>query len=176
MRLLHRWLCAAALAAATAPAMLNAQAQTSGTRFGVEADLGAATYAGLGVGGFVKFHLADLSEHPVTGRASFDYYLTGCAACGSYWQISGDGLYDIQSGSANTKPYVGAGIAYSHFSFADCDACSSGGVDLDILGGLNFKADTKLMPFAEVKLAVGGSVGDGVYGGTVFVIKGGVHL
>lgn len=174
--------------ALVAPAAAHAQAQTSGTRFGVEAAY--ADHFNLGAGAFVKFHLADMSGHPITGRVSFDYFFPsssnfGCGFdnCGvsvHYWQLSADALYDIAS-NGNVKPYVGAGLGYAHFSesFSDCPLCgtftgSSGGIGLNILGGLNFMANSKLMPFVEIKLGLGGGVAD--FGGSEFVIKGGIHL
>ncbi|HEY4101722.1 MAG TPA: hypothetical protein VGM20_12690 [Gemmatimonadales bacterium] len=171
--------------AIVAPVAAHAQAQTAGTRFGVEAAY--ADHFNLGVGAFVKFHLAELSGHPITGRASFDYYFPGsynyCAldACDvkqHYFQISADGLYDISS-KGNVKPYVGAGLVYSHYSIGNSDNCpgcdfGSGGVGLDIMGGLNFMANSKLMPFVEAKLGLGGSVG--AYGSGEFVLKGGIHF
>ena len=168
--------------ALVAPAAAHAQAQTSGTRFGVEAAL-ANHSLGFGVGAFVKFHVAELNEHPITGRASFDYYFPSSSFYGSgthFWEISADGLYDITAKS-NIKPYVGAGISYDHFSFTcnidgfDCGVSSSG-VGLDIVGGLNFMANSKLMPFVELKLGLGGGAGGGAYSSGDFLIKGGIHF
>ncbi|MGH7593672.1 MAG: hypothetical protein ACRELE_07465 [Gemmatimonadales bacterium] len=166
--------------ALAAPAAAHAQAQTSGTRFGVEAAY--ADHFNFGVGAFVKFHLAELSGKPLTGRASFDYYFpgsyggfTGFSYSQKYFQISGDALYDLTANS-NVHPYLGAGLVYSHYSI-DCTGCigiGSGGVGLDILGGLNFMANSKLMPFVEVNLGLGG--GAGTYGSGEFVIKGGIHF
>ncbi|HEY3933796.1 MAG TPA: hypothetical protein VGL65_04195 [Gemmatimonadales bacterium] len=170
------------------PSAAHAQAQTSGTRFGVEAAY--ADHFNLGVGAFVKFHLAELSGKPLTGRVSFDYYFPSsnnfdcgfdnCGVSVHYFQIAADGLYDISS-KGNVKPYVGAGLDYAHFSesFSDCPECGTfsggtGGIGLDILGGLNFMANSKLMPFVEVKLGLGGGVA--AYSGSEFVLKGGIHF
>jgi opacity protein-like surface antigen len=192
MRFAHAFLAAAAVALPAST--LHAQAQASGTRFGVDASL--ADHFGLGVGAFVKFHLADMSGHPITGRVSFDYYFPGsiddgcdglsdleCTACGAdcasasqhYWEISADGLYDIANAKSDLKPYVGAGLAYSHYSEGDFDcggAC--GGIGVNILGGINFMANSKLMPFVEIKLGIGGSIA--AFGGSVVSLKGGVHF
>src|ERR1041385_4192396 len=98
-----------------APTAAHAQAQTAGTRFGVEAALADHHY-GFGVGAFIKFHLTDVSEHPITGRVSFDYFFPSNACgdfggdCGlKYWEVSADGLFDLTNKSSNLKPYVGAG-------------------------------------------------------------------
>lgn len=174
--------------AMVAPGAVVAQAQTAGTRFGVEAAY--ADHFNLGVGAFVKFHVTDINTHPITGRVSFDWYFPSssdfgcdfddCGVSVHYFQIDADGLYDIQS-KGNVKPYVGAGLDYAHFSesFSDCAECgtytgSNGGIGLNILGGLNFMANSKLMPFVEVKLGLGGGVAD--FGGSEFVIKGGIHF
>jgi hypothetical protein len=111
--------------ALAAPAAAHAQAQTSGTRFGVEVAL-ANKSLGFGVGAFVKFHVADVSEHPITGRASFDYYFPSSDFCGAftgscgykYWEASADGLIDITNKSSNIKPYVGVGLTYANVSFS----------------------------------------------------------
>jgi hypothetical protein len=169
--------------ALVAPAAAHAQAQTSGTRFGVEAAL-ANNSLGFGVGAFVKFHVAELNEHPITGRVAFDYYFPSSSNFGNstglhYYEAAADGLYDITAKS-NIKPYVGAGISYDHFSFScnfegiDC-GYSHSGVGLDIVGGINFMANAKLMPFVELKLGLGGGAG-GAYNSGNFIIKGGIHF
>jgi hypothetical protein len=170
----------------------HAQAQGEGTRFGVAVSY--ADHFDLGVGAFVKFHLADLNAHPLTGRVGVDYYFPGSSGDGvcyndlgepyscdgggyttHYLRIDIDGLYDIANPSSNLKPYVGAGLGYSHFSFGyDCPGCGNGGIGLNILGGINFMANSKLMPFAEIKLGLAGGVGS--YGGDTFILKGGIHF
>lgn len=160
----------------------SAQAQNSGTRFGVEAAYGTQSI-GFGVGAFVKFHLAEISEHAITGRVAFDYYFPGSSYCGAftgscgykYFEIAGDGLFDITNPKSDIKPYVGAGLTWAHSSFGSdfcggfggsCPGASTFG--LDVVGGINFMADKKLMPFVEVKL-------DARSGGA-FIIKGGIHF
>ena len=168
----------AAVGLALVASSANAQAQTSGTRFGLEAAY--ANHYNLGVGAFVKFHLTEFNDRPLTGRVSFDYYFpgdygyTGANYSQKFFQVAGDALYDITA-SGDTKPYIGAGVVYSHYS-VDCSGCYSsgnGGIGLDIMGGLNFMANSKLMPFVEAKLGLGGSTGG--YGNQ-FVIKGGIHF
>ena len=169
----------AALGLALIAPSANAQAQTSGTRFGVEASL-ANHSVGVGAGAFLKFHLAEISEHAITGRASFDYFFPGSGycvyTCGSvhYWEAAIDGLIDIVA-KGDAKPYVGAGLTYGSFSYGN--ACVVGGVDycasahntfLDVVGGVNFMANSKLMPFVEVKL-------DLQSGGNL-TVKGGIHF
>jgi hypothetical protein len=171
----------AVLGLALVASSASAQAQTSGTRFGVEAAFGANNSVGIGVGAFIKFHLAELNEHPITGRVSFDYFFPGSSYCGGfsgcgvhYFKVAGDGLYDIANPSSNIKPYIGAGLEYTHISFgsAYCDAfgagCGSGNLGLDLVGGINFAANSKLMPFVEINLAASS--------GSEFLIKGGIHF
>jgi len=171
---------AAAVAALVAlqPSAANAQAQTSGTRFGVEAALGTNNNVGIGAGAFVKFHLAEISEHPITGRATFDYFFPSSSNFGGYtahyWQIEADGLYDIVNKSSTTKPYIGAGITYSKWSYGGgyCNlfgiSCSTSWTGLDFVGGLNFMSNSKLMPFVEAKIDVSG--------GSEFLIRAGIHF
>jgi hypothetical protein len=170
---------AAALGLVVTAQSASAQAQTSGTRFGVEAAFATNNDIGIGAGAFVKFHLADISEHPITGRAVFDYYFPSSSNFGGYsykyWELAADGLFDIATAKADLKPYVGAGVTYAHASFAD-DYCSfyhidcggGGSTGLHVVGGLNFMANAKLMPFVEAKLEL--------KSGGEFIIKGGIHF
>ena len=172
----------AALGLAMIAPSAHAQAQTSGTRFGIEAAFGANNNVGIGVGAFIKFHLAEISEHPITGRVSFDYFFPGNSYCGGltgcgvhYFIVTGDALYDIANPHSDIKPYVGAGIEYTAISFgssfcsgAFCDNYGASSVGLDLVGGINFAANTKLMPFVELKLGAGS--------GSEFLIKGGIHF
>lgn len=164
--------------AVVAPAA-NAQAQASGTRFGVEAAYATSGNVGIGAGAFVKFRLAEISGRAITGRAAFDYYFPGSSACGGfdscgykYWELAADGLLDIVA-SGNTKPYVGAGLTYAHSGFSSdyCDTfvdCSGSSTGLHIVGGLNFMANAKMMPFVEAKIHLSS--------GSQFIIKGGIHF
>lgn len=157
-----------------APSAAQAQAQTSGTRFGVEASL-ADNSIGLGIGAFVKFRLAEISERAITGRASFDYYFPSSSHWDGgyhYYEISGDGLLDIANKQSDVKPYVGAGLTYSNASGGYCNGvgidCGSGDFGLDVLGGINFMGNSKLMPFVEAKF--------NLRGGGLFMLKGGIHF
>lgn len=146
-------------------------AQAQGVRFGVEAAW--ANDFDFGVGAFGKFALAELSEKAITGRVSFDYYFPGKAfgVSQKYWELNGDALLDIVNKSSSIKPYVGAGILYSHYSVdVGCGSYCSGSsndVGANLIGGINF-GKTKLMPFLEAKyeLRTGGE----------FVLKGGIHF
>ena len=166
----------AAVALAVVTPAANAQAQTAGTRFGVEAAFATKGDVGIGAGAFVKFHLADISDHPITGRAVFDYYFPSSSNFGGYsykyWELAADGLFDIATSKADLKPYVGAGLTYAHSSFdsgycgiVDCGGSSTG---LHIVGGLNFMANAKLMPFVEAKIELSS--------GSQFILKGGIHF
>ncbi len=176
---------AAAALVAFQPSAARAQAQTAGTRFGVEAAYGDHN-VNFGVGAFVKFHLVELSEHPITGRVAFDYFFPGnggydCVDCGyslKYWEADADGLYDIAS-KGNVKPYLGAGLTYAHESVSFnsgycngfgvfCPTYGNGNFGLNVLGGLNFMANSKLMPFVEAKYEL--------RSGGEFMLKGGIHF
>jgi proline racemase len=173
----------AALGLALVASSASAQAQTSGTRFGVEAAFGANNSVGIGVGAFVKFHLADISEHPITGRVTFDYFFPGSSYCGGdcsyhYFKVAADGLYDIANASSNIKPYVGAGLELTHDSFGyndpdycgvfDCGSVGGSYFGLNLVGGINFAGNSKLMPFVEINLAAST--------GSEFLIKAGIHF
>ncbi|HEY4320448.1 MAG TPA: hypothetical protein VGM77_04640 [Gemmatimonadales bacterium] len=174
---------AAVLGLAVVTSSASAQAQTSGTRFGVEGAFGLNDNVGIGVGAFVKFHLADLSEHPITGRASFDYFFPGSSFCGGfdgcgvhYFKVALDGLYDIANAKSNVKPYVGAGLELTRYTFGDSycgdgfydGSCSYSNFGLDLVGGINFAGNSKLMPFVELNLGAGS--------GSEFLVKAGIHF
>jgi hypothetical protein len=155
----------------------HAQAQTSGTRFGVEAAFGSNNNVGIGAGAFVKFHLAEISERAITGRVNFDYFFPSSSKFGGftthYWEAEGSGLLDIVA-KGTTKPYVGAGLTYSRWSYsytnAYCPGCagSASNTNLHLLGGINFMNNSKLMPFVEAKIELGN--------GSELIFKGGVHF
>jgi hypothetical protein len=174
----------AALGLALIAPSARAQAQTAGVRFGVEAAFGTNNSVGIGAGAFVKFHLAEISEHPITGRVAFDYFFPSSSNFGGfsthYWQLAADGLFDIATAKADMKPYVGAGLTYSSWSYGyDTSYCNIYGqsfcanntvstTGLHAVGGINFMANSKLMPFVEVKV--------GLSSGTELIIKGGIHF
>lgn len=173
----------AALGLALVAQTASAQAQTEGTRFGVEAALGTNNSVGIGAGAFVKFHLTDISEHPITGRVTFDYFFPSSSNFGGYGthylEVAADGLFDITTASSTTKPYVGAGLTYARWSYSYDNAyCNVYGVNycngsasntgLHVVGGLNFMADSKLMPFVEIKLETSS--------GSELILKGGIHI
>ena len=167
-----------ALALALIAPSANAQAQTEGVRFGVEAAFATKGDIGIGAGAFAKFHLTEISGHPITGRATFDYYFPSTSNFNGfsykYWELAADGLFDIVA-DGTTKPYVGAGLTYLNSSFGSgycgsipgCSASYSN-TGLHAVGGFNFMADSKLMPFVEVKL--------GLSSGSQLTIKGGIHI
>jgi hypothetical protein len=155
----------------------GAQAQTSGTRFGVEGALGTQ-HIGIGAGAFVKYHLANISEHPITGRVAFDYFFPSSSNFGGYsyhyWELAADGLFDIATEKSDIKPYVGAGVTYGKSSWGSgyCDifgnSCSGSSTNLHLVGGINFMGNSKLMPFAEVKVNTAS--------GAALIFKGGIHI
>ncbi len=156
----------------------GAQAQTSGTRFGVEGAFGTKDI-GVGAGVFVKYHLANISAHPITGRVAFDYFFPSSSNWGGfsykYWELAADGLFDIATEKSDVKPYVGAGLTYGHSSWAagycsGIPGCSASGssTNLHLVGGINFMGNSKVMPFAEVKVNTGS--------GAPLIFKGGIHI
>ncbi len=168
----------AALGLALIAPSANAQAQTSGFRAGIEGAFGNHDL-GVGVGAFGKFHLTEVDGHAITGRVSFDYFFPSCSGCGTYkyhyWELAADGILDIVS-SGDAKPYVAAGLTYWNSSFDSgyslCGgiygSCSTSSTQLHVAGGVNFMANSKLMPFVEIKLDVGN--------GSDIIFKGGIHF
>jgi hypothetical protein len=162
----------------------GAQAQKTGMRFGVEADFATNNSVGIGAGAFVKFHLTEISEHPITGRVTFDYYFPSSSNFGGYsthyWEVAADGLFDIATASAETKPYVGAGLTYGKWSYGYdntycnvygvnyCNNLSASSTGLHAVGGINFMGNSGLMPFVEAKIELSS--------GSEFIIKGGIHI
>ena len=156
----------------------HAQAQMSGVRFGVEGAV-ATEHIGIGAGAFVKYHLANISEHPITGRVAFDYFFPSSSNFRGfsykYWELAADGLFDIATEKSDIKPYVGAGLTYGKSSWdagycSGYPGCSASGssTNLHLVGGINFMGNSKLMPFAEVKVNTGS--------GAPLIFKGGVHI
>jgi hypothetical protein len=156
----------------------GAQAQTSGMRFGVEGAFGTKSI-GVGAGAFLKYHLADISAHPITGRVAFDYFFPSSSNFGGYsykyWELAADGLFDIATEKSDIKPYVGAGLTYGNSSWGAgyCGAIigcstSASSTNLHLVGGINFMGNSKLMPFAEVKVNTAS--------GAALIFKGGIHI
>ncbi len=152
-------------------ALAPTSAQAQGVRFGVEAAW--ANDFDLGVGAFGKFGLTEISEKAITGRVSFDYFFPGkvFGVSQKYWELNGDALLDIVNKKSSVKPYVGAGVVYSHYSVdIGCGTSCSGSSNdfgLNLLGGLNF-GNSKMMPFVEAKYEI--------RSGGEFVLKAGLHF
>ena len=174
----------AVLGLALVASSARAQAQTAGTRFGVEAALGTNNNVGIGVGAFVKFHLAEMSEHPITGRGRRST-TSSRARSTSRLRLQLQVLRDRAPTACSTSPrqrqhqavcrrrldlraFVGLGNAATATSTASTAAASASNTGLHIVGGLNFMANSKLMPFVEAKIELSS--------GSEFIIKAGIHF
>lgn len=134
-------------------------------RFGVQADWGDKTDFGLGAR--LGFPLGgELKKNGIEGLAAFDFFFP---KAGDYWELSGNGLYHIAT-SSTTKPYVGAGLLLAHSSGSRPlgTTFSDTRLGLNLLGGIRFKAQERLLPFIEGRLSI--------RDGSQFVIAGGVYF
>ena len=147
---------------AGAAAATDAQAQV---RFAPQVSFGSDS--DLGIGARVNFGLTSLFRQPgFNGIASFDYFFPGNNV--NYWELNANLTYMIPGVRGNVAPYAGGGFNYGHVSVDNCTGCGNGDVGINLLGGLNFRTRTKLTPFIEGRLALGG--------GDQFVLTGGLYF
>lgn len=110
--------------------------------WGDDSDFGIGARLGFPFGG-------ELKRKGLEGLAIFDYYFPDA---GNYFEISANALYHFTQGS-DVKPYVGGGVLLGRASggspgFDDTD------FGLNAIGGLRFKAQERLLPFVEARLAI----------------------
>ena len=129
--------------------LLTAQGAFAQSRFAPQ--IGYLTDGGgafiIGVNG--EFFLKD----KISIQPAFNYYLLNDKVPGysySYWSLDADGHYYFTEGSTTVYglagfSYAHAGIEYSGGSFSDNEF----GLNLGL--GANFMADTKMIPFVELK-------------------------
>lgn len=134
-------------------------------RFGAQVDW-AADFD-LGIGARLGFPLGDqLKRKGIEGLATFDFFFPGNNV--DAWQITANGLYHFTQGES-AKPYVGAGLLYTHSSVSVLGVgASASDFGINLLGGLRFKAQERLLPFVEAKLQLGD--------GSQFMLAGGVYF
>lgn len=134
--------------------------------FGVQASFGTDT--DFGIGGRVIFGLRSLfPTAPLEAHVGFDYFFPGANV--TYWEINGNVAYRIPNVRGSLAPYVGGGLNLAHAS-VDIGGVSASNTDvgLNLLGGTTFGTRSKVKPFAEARLTLGG--------GDQFVITGGVRF
>jgi len=139
--------------------------------FGVQASFGTET--DFGIGGRVVFGLRSLfPTTPLDAHVSFDYFFPDAPAGAdvTYWEVNGNVAYRIRTTSRTLAPYVGGGLSIAHASVdVGTGSASDTDVGLNLLGGTTFgAAATKVKPFAEARVTLGG--------GEQFVITGGVRF
>jgi hypothetical protein len=157
-------LCVAAVGILIGMATSSAEAQV---RFAPQVSYGDD--ADLGVGGRVNFGLSNTFGSPgFFGTASFDYFFPGNDV--NYWELNGNIGWAIPGVRGNVKPYVGSGLNYGHVSIDNCSGagCGDSDVGLNLMGGLNFMTQSKVAPFLEARLELGG--------GEQFVLTGGLYF
>ena len=138
-------------------------------RFGTHVSWGDDT--DLGIGGRVAFGLASVAPKvPIEGQASFDYFFPDEAPGVdlTYWEINANVLYLIPGMTGPVKPYVGGGLNIAHAS-VQSGLISASDTDggLNLIGGTKWKLRaSRISPFAEVRIELGG--------GEQFVLAGGI--
>ncbi len=142
------------------------QAQAQGVRFAPEASIGEDS--DFGIGARVRFDLSPTFRSPgFSGIASFDYFFPGNNI--NYWELNANLGWAIPGVRGNVQPYVGGGLNYAHVSVDNCTGnCGNSDVGVNLMGGFNLQTRTKMMPFLEAKITLGG--------GEQFVLTGGVYF
>jgi opacity protein-like surface antigen len=161
------------------PAVADAQRRAAPRRqaaaqrpsFGVQASFGTET--DFGIGGRVVFGLRSLfPAAPLEAHVGFDYVFPDEPAGVdlTYWEINGNVAYRIRTASRSLAPYVGGGLSIAHASVdIGTGSVSDTDVGLNLFGGTTFgSAATRVKPFAEARVTLGG--------GDQFVITGGVRF
>lgn len=138
--------------------------------FGVQGSFGTET--DFGIGGRVVFGLRSLFPRtPLDAHVSFDYFFPDEPAGTdlTYWEINGNVGYRIPNVRGSWAPYVGGGLSIAHASVdIGLGSASDTDVGLNLLGGSTFGTRSKVQPFAEARVTLGG--------GEQFVITGGVRF
>ncbi len=149
---------------------LGASTLSAQVRFGGQLDWGSDSDFGLGaralfpIGDAVNVRGLDIS-------AAFDYFFPSHPAGTdlTYWEINGNALYNIQVRNTSLAPYVGAGLNIAHASAGVTGFGSASNTDagLNLVGGSYLRLrNSRIMPFAEARVILGG--------GDQFVLSGGV--
>jgi hypothetical protein len=158
------------LADAQRRAATRRQAAPQPVSFGVQASFGSDT--DFGIGGRVVFGLQSLfPTTPLDAHVGFDYFFPDAPAGVdvTYWEINGNVAYRIPNVRSSLAPYVGGGLNIAHASAASGGVSASDTkVGLNLLGGTTFGTRSKVKPFAEARVILGG--------GEQFVITGGVRF
>jgi len=121
--------------------------------------------ADFGLGGRVTFgiHLSvDSTPAPLELQGEFVYFFPDGPV--NYWEINTNAAYLFPGVKGPVGPYAGAGLDIANASGA---GASNTDVGLNLLGGVKFRM-SRITPFAEVRVELGG--------GEQFVIAGGVYF
>ena len=136
-------------------------------RFG--AQLNFAEDADFGLGARVGFALGgELKRKGIEGLVTFDYFFPKAY---DYWTVTADGLYHFTPANSSVNPYVGGGVSLGHGSVGGVSpGLSRGGSDvgLNLMAGLRFKAQERLLPFAEARYEL--------KNGGQFILSAGVYF
>jgi opacity protein-like surface antigen len=130
------------------------------TRFGIQGSFGDD--ADFGIGARVRVPVVSISPaFAVIG--SFDYFFPDGPV--DYWEINANASYTIPGVRGNIMPYAGGGLNIAHASVSGFSNTDAG---LNLMGGLNFRTSGRLMPYAEIRVELGG--------GEQFVLTGGLYF
>lgn len=128
-------------------------------------DISDAYGGDFALGADARYMTADF---PVTGAASFDFYLADENV--SVYSIDLNALYPIEA-SEGFAPYVGAGLGYTNISF-DTDnqfgGFSGSDTGLNLVGGAEFPVSGSFTPFAQAQFTLGDLDRFGITGGLLF--------
>jgi len=126
----------------------RAQVPRGSTSFGAQLSLGENV--DLGVGARVGFGLAGVVDK-LQGVATLNIFFPG--QNNSYWSLNTSALYPLKLESkAVITPYAGAGLGIARFSNRRTETK----LNLNLVAGTLFGSREKLVPFAEIRLPVGG--------------------
>ena len=155
-------------------AALGAGSATAQVRFG--ANLSWGDDSDLGLGARLNFGLGDMARNqPIEGLVTFDYFFPGESSPGfdvTYWTITANAIYRFTERTAAVAPYAGGGVMLGRSSTDPLSpgmgGASSSKVGLHAVGGLRFKTEGTILPFAEARFEL--------KDGAQFVLSGGVYF
>jgi hypothetical protein len=142
------------------------RAEAQGVRFAPELSVGEDS--DLGIGARVNFGLSSAFGSPGwNGIVAFDYFFPGNDI--NYWELNANLGWMIPGVRGNVRPYVGSGLNIAHASLDNCPGdCGDSDAGINLMGGINFQTRTRIMPFLEAKVTLGG--------GEQFVLTGGLYF
>jgi opacity protein-like surface antigen len=142
----------------------TATAEAQEVRFAPQVNYGDDT--DFGIGARVRLMIPSIARG-VFGVGSFDYFFPDNF---NYFELNANMGYMIPGVRGKVHPYAGGGLGYARASAEDCSGsgCSDSEIGLNLLGGMDIETRSRIMPFVEVRIELGG--------GEQFVLTGGVYF